>query len=255
MAAAPWFVIISALYPLMIALRANLSTSLVFAIGWAILAWTTGWLLSLWSDSSLLTYAALALTGCAGVAVLGARWPGASAWNFVCAGLLAVLLAPLAEARVLDTPVRLGLMRTIFLASLLGVTVVNYLPTRLAGGAALLALGSGLALSRILDGRGINAPIAWCIGGAPWTAWLGMRIGSLPTLPVDRAWQRFRDRFGLIWGLRLCEQFNRTAINARRNVELRWSGIRSRDGTPLDADASAFALETVDALTKRFGLA
>jgi hypothetical protein len=253
MEATTWFVIISALYPLMTALRANLSTSLACAIGWAILAWL-GWLLCLWSDSSLLTYMALALTGCAGVAVLGARWPGASAWNFVCAGLLAVLLVPLAEARVLDTPMRLGHMRTIFLTSLLGITVVNFLLTRLAGGAALLALGSALALSRLEDGRAIDAPVVWCVAGAPWAAWLGVRIGSLSTLPAERAWQRFRDRFGLIWALRLREQFNRTAVNAHRNVELRWSGLRTRDGTPPDADTSAFALETVAALTKRFGL-
>jgi len=35
--------------------------------------------------------------GCAGVAVLGARRPGMTAWNFVVAGLLAVLLLPVAR--------------------------------------------------------------------------------------------------------------------------------------------------------------
>jgi hypothetical protein len=39
-----------------------------------------------------LRYLALCLTGCVGVAVLGARRPGVGAWDFVLLGLLAVLL-------------------------------------------------------------------------------------------------------------------------------------------------------------------
>ena len=49
------------------------------------------------SRVAALGYTALSLTGCAGVAVLGARRPGVGPWNFVLLGLLAVMLLPLAE--------------------------------------------------------------------------------------------------------------------------------------------------------------
>src|SRR5260221_8135366 len=68
-------------------------TALCHALAWATLAWLA-WL---WSategvadatyNSAEAAYISLALTGCAGVAVLGARRPGAAAWNAVVAGL------------------------------------------------------------------------------------------------------------------------------------------------------------------------
>jgi hypothetical protein len=253
MGAVTWCIVVSALFPLIVAWHANRSTSLVYAIAWAVVAWA-GWVLSLASGSSSETYLALGLTGCAGVAVLGARRPGAAAWNFVAGGLLAILLVPLAEARILDTPVRLGTTRTVFLASLLGVTVINYLPTRLGGGAILLGIGSGLELVRLVEEWPVAEPAVWCVALAPWAAWLGLRIGPKAALECDRAWRRFRDRYGLIWGLRLKEQFNHTSKNAGRNIELRWTGMRTKDGTPLDDETAAFAWETLTALTKRFGL-
>ena len=64
-------------------------------------------------------YVALALTGCVAVAVLGARRPGAAAWNLVVGGLLVVLLLPLAEGALIGTPIHLGTFRTTFLAAVL----------------------------------------------------------------------------------------------------------------------------------------
>ena len=65
-------------------------------------------------------------------------------------------------------------MRMVFLSCLLGVTVINYLPTRLGGGAILLAASCGLAMREITDGESVGEPIAWCIGLTPWACWLGM---------------------------------------------------------------------------------
>src|SRR5262249_23872442 len=99
-----WLVFLSGAYPLWRAWLANRNTSLLHAVTWAGAAWVA------WGGMILVgmetgpsidlrpgTYLALCLTGCAGVAVLGARRPGVGAWNFVLFGLLAVMLLPLAE--------------------------------------------------------------------------------------------------------------------------------------------------------------
>ena len=53
---------------------------------WAGGAWAA-WVATTWAPGPLATYLALCLSACAGVAVLGARRPGVTAWNFVVAGL------------------------------------------------------------------------------------------------------------------------------------------------------------------------
>src|SRR6266550_3512002 len=96
------------LYPLLIAWRANRRTSLGHAIAWgiaALLAWSAA---LLGADADQLgvepvRYLALCLTGCAGVAVLGARRPHVVAWNFVVLGLFAVMALPLVETRIIGT--------------------------------------------------------------------------------------------------------------------------------------------------------
>ncbi len=90
--------LLTGFYPLWRAWRANRRTTLRHAIGWSAAAWTA-WVgaAGLGPDTELARYLALALTGCAGVAVLGARRPIVAAWNFVVASLLVVLLWPVVE--------------------------------------------------------------------------------------------------------------------------------------------------------------
>jgi hypothetical protein len=253
-----WLLYLSAAFPLAMALRANRCTSLFHAIAWAWLAWL-GWGLAIGLDANGSTYLALCLTGCAGVAVLGARRPGVGAWNFVVLGLLTVLLLPVAEGTLIGTPLPLSTFRIAFLAVLIGVTVLNYVPTRLGGGAILLGVGCVWEMARITrTGRPDTFPGGWfvatgCLGLAPWVAWVGVTVGRRGRTPFDRLWQEYRDRFGLVWGQRLREQCNRAAANAGLGVELGWwglpAGVVSSDtgpGTP--------AYETLAALMKRFGL-
>src|SRR5262249_1911711 len=89
--------LLTAAYPLLRMVRTNLQTTLRQATVWAVGAWAC-WLVAFIGaalgeadGASLGRYLALALTGCAGVAVLGARRPGVRAWNFVVCGLLAIL--------------------------------------------------------------------------------------------------------------------------------------------------------------------
>src|SRR5947199_5371935 len=99
-------VVLTAGFPLVEAWRANQRTTLRQSIAWAGGAWAC-WLLTFVAlaledveNAGLGRYLSLAMTGCAGVAVLGARRPGVQAWNFVICGLLAVLLLPLAQQRI-----------------------------------------------------------------------------------------------------------------------------------------------------------
>src|SRR5947209_8046571 len=136
MSVAATILLAAAAWPLWTAWQATAHTTLRPALAWASAGWAA-WLLALATRSDLAAYVALGLSGCAGVAVLGARRPGVGAWNFVVAGLLAVVLLPLAEGALVGTPVQLGTFRNAFLAGLVGTTVVNYLPTRLGGAAGL----------------------------------------------------------------------------------------------------------------------
>jgi len=84
---------LSAGIPIGAAWWANRNTALVHALFWGLLAWMA-WLGSAVVYTSETRYIACSLTACAGVAVLGARRPGAAAWNGVVVGLFAVLLLP-----------------------------------------------------------------------------------------------------------------------------------------------------------------
>lgn len=238
-------------YPLTLALRANRSTTLSQALSLALGAWAA-WVgiascRVLRPDSAEGTgaYLALCLTGCAGIAVLGARRPGVSAWNFVVVGLLAVLLLPILKG---FGEVRLEAAQEWFLIATLMVPLLNYLPTRAAAGAVFVAAGCGVEILRLSGG---SSP-AWLgsllLSFAPWSAWMGLakRRRQLPGTEFDRLWLAYRDRFGFVWGQRMREQFNRAAHHAGWPVELRWSGLHP-------AMESAELLATLRAVLKRFG--
>src|SRR5262249_24210767 len=117
---------------LLVAWRANRRTALCQALNWAWAAWAA-WTATAVADATAATsgdwlrYLALCLTGCAGVAVLGARRPGVGAWNFVVFGLLAVMLLPVAEGLVLTGSLHLDGLRIVFLGGTLAVVALNYM--------------------------------------------------------------------------------------------------------------------------------
>jgi hypothetical protein len=201
-------------------------------------------------------YVALCLTGGVGVAVLGARRPGAAAWNFVVLGLLAVEMLSLFEGL---NQFRTSPLRIVFLSITLAIAVGNYLPTRLAGAAVV----GGLAV--LPDLLMVAGPTKWtselmmaahCGRGAlalvPWLARfsVGKRAGGSSEL--DQMWRSFRDRYGFLWAQRLREQFNRSAANAGWPVRLTWTGLRSAVGQPADDTFQDEARRTLQALLRRF---
>ncbi len=152
------------------------------------------------------------------------------AWNFVVLGLLAVLVLPLAE-NILAGKEFPGALRFAFLGATVAVGILNYLPTRLAGAALLVALacaGEMIVLCAADLGQdrldALDLLARACLVLAPWTAWASWRR-SAPANRFDRLWLDFRNRFGLVWGQRIREQFNHSARHAGWQVWLSWQGL------------------------------
>jgi hypothetical protein len=245
------------IYPLVKALRANRATTLWQPLLWALAAWAA-WVGVAWlrmlrpgGEERLAAYGALCLTGCAGIAVLGARRPGAAAWNFVVVGLLAVLLLPILNGL---GELRLEPAQEIFLAVTLFVPLVNYLPTRLGPEAIAAAAGYGWEMMRLL---GWIAPTRspwlglFLLALTPWTGWAFLAASEPALAEFDRLWLAYRDRFGFLWGQRMREQFNRAAHRAGWPVVLRWSGLQATAAEPAPDPAALVAM--LRAVLKRFG--
>jgi hypothetical protein len=257
---------LTAAVPLWRAWQANQHTSLLQAVHWAILSWASWGVavasVALWPAfvAQASGYVALSLTGCAAVAVLGARRPGVRAWNFVVVALLAVDLLPLAES-MLTGSLPLNGLRLTCLAGTLAVGVCNYLPTRFAPAALALLLGCALELAALLTatpmghepGRMIEEA-ALALAVTPWIAYACRRRGNPSVAEFDRLWLDFRDRYGFVWSQRVREQFNRSAANAGWPVVLRWQGLRLRPGTlPPEPATQTKIVATLHAFLKRFG--
>lgn len=230
--------------PIAVAWRANRATSLSFALLWAAAAWTAWGVALADIEDRDRTFIALSLTACAGVAVFGARRPHVLAWNGVVVGLLAVMLLPMLERLVISVE-SFNIERTVFLAAVVGVSVINYLPTRFLMAALSLGAGCALALGRLIS-RSALTPFDGALQIAlfaltPWLAWFSP---SLRRDGFDTQWRAFRDRFGLVWGLRVLDQFNRAAANAGLAVRLTWAGHTGGDIEP--------AGELLASLTRRF---
>jgi len=251
-------------YPVWVAWQANRRTSLSHAVCWMIAAWAAWGGMIVYHAGTrpvpgfdLARYLALSLTGCAGIAVLGARRPGLAAWDFVVLGLLAVLLLPMAE-NLLVAGEPLGPVRKVFLGATLAVGILNYLPTRLALAALLLTVGLTGEFLLLLDETwttyGMSQAVAGsALGLCPWLGLLAWRGTPGQAGQFDRAWLDFRDRFGLLWGQRVREQFNRAAANAGWPVHLTWQGLRLLPGKPSPpGDVPRDMAATLHALLKRF---
>lgn len=255
---------LSAAYPLWMAWHANRRTTLLQTINWSAAAWLT-WVGMLAFNGQggsvqgeMARYLALCMTGCAGVGVFGARRPGVAAWNFVLLGLLAVMLLPIGQWLVLGGRPLDG-VRLLLTAGTIAVTALNYLPTRLAPAALLLAAGCGWELLTLADAQaqppfGDYFHPGWvCIGLAPWAGWLSCRRGAMPVAEFDRLWLAFRNRFGLVWGQRVREQFNRSAAHAGWPVQLYWQGLLLMAGSALPEDPTQEDIvQTLRALLRRF---
>ncbi|MBI1830922.1 MAG: hypothetical protein HYR84_05660 [Planctomycetes bacterium] len=239
----PAVLIIAGGVPLALALWNERATSLSHALLWAMLAWLTWGGVFLWeaieqANTETGRYVALCLIGSAGVAVLGARRPHVTAWNFVVLGLLAVMLLPLVEASLIGTH-SLGGLRVVFMTCTIAVGILNYLPTRLAPMAIwLLAACSGeVAFVHAWLPREMNVlAVDVMLTLSPWLGWTCFALQSAADSEFDRVWLDFRDRWGFVWSQRVQEQFNNAAENAGWPIVLTWRGLEGEDGeAPMEA--------------------
>jgi len=243
--------------PLFVAWNACRPTSLAHTTLWLAAAWIAwGGALLLGDRDAVswepLRYVAFALNAGAVVAALGARHPYVGAWNFVVLGLLAVTLLPLFEMLVLGSKTLDGL-RLFFLGATLAIGVLNYLPTRFFPAALWTGAVLGLEFCVFaLPGDVVpDLPLTWLHAAlflSPWIAWLSTCRGRRRRTQADLVWLDFRDRYGLVWGQRLREQFNSAARNAGLSTSLTWWGMTGNESPP----ASDPALELLRALLKRF---
>jgi hypothetical protein len=242
----------------------NRGSSLSHTVTWALVAWIA-WILTLPMEppgtrAGPWTYLALALTGCASVAVLGARRPGVAMWNAVVVALLAVELLPWAESVVRQDDLHFDGLRMASLAGAIAIGVLNYLPTRYLPSALLVGVGCACEWIRfwnaedgtfqVVDYLGRSA-----LGAAPIAGWFFARLLQKSKLnEFDRCWIDFRDRFGVVWGQRLREQFNQAAHHAGHPVRLSWQGLRRQQtGQAIDQIELNELLQLLQALMKRFG--
>jgi hypothetical protein len=213
-------------YPLYRLWRSSRGWTLRHCVVWFGLAWAA-WSLAAWFDGPGTQYLALALTACAGVAVLGARRPTVTAWHFVVGGLLLLLLRAFWEGM---GELRLNGFHVTILGVALAVALGNYLPTRQGPTALLLGLWCVLDLARLTGTLAREWPLAWlALAAVPWLGLALARRG--PTQDFDGVWRSFRDRYGFVWAQRLRDQFNRAAANAGWSISLGWSGLR-QDASP-----------------------
>jgi hypothetical protein len=254
--------LIAGLFPLAAALLANRVTSLAHAILWMMAAWLS-WGIALvlgnWHDVGMDAgrYCALCLTACAGVAVLNARRPYVGAWNFVVLGLFAVMVLPLLETMFIGThPV--DPLRIFFLSMTLAIGLLNYMPTRF-GPAALCLMPFCAGEILLLYTPSVFTDehvIGWMHGGlltVPWIAWICAWLSRKERGEFDRLWLTFRDRWGLLWGQRVREQFNHAAQNAGWPVKLSWRGLaRAAGQEPLTAIEEEKMLRALQAALQRF---
>ena len=242
----------------------NRHTSLTHALIWAALAWIA-WILTVpfeppGSSAGVCVYLALALTGCASIAVLGARRPGVTMWNAVVAALLLMELLPWGEAAIRQNDIRLDGLRLVVLAGTISIGIMNYLPTRNGIGALLIGFGCGCQWLRFMKAdEGIHEVWdwlgRWALAAAPGMVVLCRKLmRRQEASEFDRCWIGFRERFGVVWGQRLREQFNQAARHANWRVLLTWRGLRSRPGAEQpNEEEKAAMFQTLNAVMKRFG--
>ncbi len=237
----------SAFWPLSRFVAAARGTALRSASAWALIA-AAGWgsvalLSALEPAPTACSLLGLARLGAAPlllaplISVLGARWPGARAWNLIVLSLLGIFLLPVLEQAVLRRPLegdRVGMdgprFAIYWLAGAVGIA--NYVPTRFGVASLCLAVAMALASYAVGPWTVGRVRVSECVAlaglvasGAVWLAYLVARR-PMPA-GLDGAWIRFRDAWGLVWAGRFRDRWNAEAKRLGWPVRLTWRGFRS----------------------------
>lgn len=266
------------LVPLSLCWKSVRGTALRSALIWSWLAWLsaliaqgTAWTESVESGrpwSGHWTYLATLAVLASLLTVFNARRPGGGAWAGLMAVLVLVSLIPWLEATGLSRTaspwdrLRLEAPWSWFFSLLALAAASNYLPTR-HGVAALIALagfavvGWGMTTwDRSEETRGKAWMLGlWLFSTAGVIAFAGSYRATDSTDELDRVWFWFRDRWGVVWGLRVMERFNETARASHWPIRLSWHGLvrpPQPHSTPTAESLPETALSTLVVLLRRF---
>ena len=233
--------------------KAAQGTTLQAVWWWTLAAWICvgGATVGLSGDPSAagthLQYAAGIASFCPLMALLGAKRPQNSAWGWVVATLVVILILPSLEQRLFwpSASLRIEGARSWFLLLLIGLSWSIYLPTRHWPSSLLTSMGQSLLLwvhfPWAAQPLGPLAPVAalglW--GTALALVVLGWPKSRQAVYRNDQVWRDFRNQFGLLWGLRVAERFNAAAQSYGWKFRLGWWGFQFPD----DATPSSFTPE------------
>lgn len=176
------------------------------------------------------------------VAVLNARRPGTGAWAILTCLMVCIFLFTWYQEEGIGPllvhlrPVRLHFPWNVFLALLIVMGTTNYLATRFGTAALLTAIGLAIEWRLVAapdrfspTGRSLcylAIPLAYST--SVWLAWV---VGTLPargrrdSTDSERIWNWFRDRWGVVWGLRVQDRFNQSAQARKWPLRLTWHGF------------------------------
>lgn len=211
-----------------------------------------------------LRFAAIATSVCPLVAVLGAKRPQDRGWQWVVATLWLVLVWPAGQTVVLMRgQIELFVAWKLFLAGLIALGPLNYLPTRHWFASILYATGQTALFSNYLwevspEARPWLLPIgAGCFLLAAaivtWQARPTGRVEAEQSLAAFTCrWLNFRDAYGAFWALRILGRVNYTAELRHWPLRLAWQGFDpSNDESPTATQLTELQ-QTLDTLLRRF---
>jgi len=199
--------------------------------------------------SDALRFAAAASTFCPLMAVLGAKRPQDRGWQWIVLSLWAVAVWPAVQAVLIPsgTQLELFIVWKLFLLGLVAVGLLNYLPTRFACPALLVAVGQLILLDGYLWSWNLVpnqfvfflAIVCFCAAQILVVLLSKRAEPSLDSSDAtslehyEQLWLRFRNAFGAFWGLRILARVNETAQLRDWPFRLTWAGFESH---PLDSN-------------------
>jgi hypothetical protein len=216
------------------------------------------------SGATSLRLIAAPLAFCPAMAVLGAKRPQHLAWQFIVLSMWGVLAIPGLEHFVLQRAAAIELhgVRIAFVMALIGLGVLNWVPTRHWEAAICIAVGQALLYVEQFPGLPNLAVGAFVAPGAAVFFVMGTVVLTLDVFAprrdesgLDRVWLDFRDSYGALWALRVAERVDAAAAMHEWPLSLTWSGFRWNETPPEGADVENIpsAINVVlDNLLRRF---
>jgi len=208
-------------------------------------------------------FAIAATTLCPLMAVLGARRPQDRGWQWIVLSLWVVLLLPAAQAALLPAGIRVELFVAwkLFLWGLIGVGLLNYLPTQNWRAAILVAMGQALFLREHLWLGESHSPewnplvgVGCLLSAAALVAYprntLNPQHATLDSFSTQ--WKSFRNAYGTFWALRILGRVNHAAELRDWPMRLHWSGFELPENRQLTEEQLAELEQTLATLLRRF---